>query len=144
MSRINYLLVDAKNHRQPCMVGLVDNNGCFVLLLDDDETRHYRFSDESTLIDELFRMNNEQAARLEKLDAKMDNLRTRAERATERAQDYRDDVYNLTNALKAERKDLEALKIVAARIAMMVSENRREDALELLREQGIDVDVIGA
>lgn len=46
-------LADGERHTKRVEVGLVDTRGAFLLLLDDDETAYYRFSDESNLIEQL-------------------------------------------------------------------------------------------
>lgn len=46
-------LADGERHTHLVDVGLVDSRGVFLMLLDDDETAYYRFSDETSLIRQL-------------------------------------------------------------------------------------------
>lgn len=46
-------LADGERHTHLVDVGLVDSRGVFLMLLDDDETAYYRFSDEASLIKQL-------------------------------------------------------------------------------------------
>ena len=46
-------LTDGERHAHLVDVGLIDSRGAFLLLLDDDETAYYRFSDETSLIRQL-------------------------------------------------------------------------------------------
>lgn len=51
----------------PVKAGLIDSKGMFCLLLDADETKHYRFSDETECITELV----DEITKLEQLNEKL-------------------------------------------------------------------------
>lgn len=53
MSRHLYTLMHSDGTCEHANVGLVDADGLFLLLLESNKTRHYRFSDESELISEI-------------------------------------------------------------------------------------------
>lgn len=80
-------LADGERHTHLVDVGLVDSRGAFLLLLDDDETAYYRFSDESNLIEQLMHdaeFYKKRALELEgelfKAEVKRDEWHMRSER----------------------------------------------------------------
>ena len=46
-------LIDSKGRMQGVSCGLVDNDGMFLLLLNDNVTKHFKFSGEHELIEDL-------------------------------------------------------------------------------------------
>lgn len=60
-------LDDGSNKTKIVNMGLVDDRGCFFLLLDDNETKYYKFSDQASLVKQLIDENKMLIAENEKL-----------------------------------------------------------------------------
>lgn len=80
-------LADGERHTHLVDVGLIDSRGVFLMLLDDDETAYYRFSDEASLIRQLkhdMEFYKERALKLEgelfDAEVKRDEWRIRSDR----------------------------------------------------------------
>ena len=60
--------------KQEVKCGLIDTDGMFLLLLDDNDTRYYRFSDESGLVSDLIKQSDKlrkENSQLKKSSAKL-------------------------------------------------------------------------
>ena len=73
-------LIDGKGYATSVKPGLVDSKGAFFLLLEDNNTKHYRFSDESELIAELLSEIKDLEAKLEEKQETIDTLAAKFER----------------------------------------------------------------
>jgi hypothetical protein len=59
-------LINHKGVAHEVDVGLIDKDGCFLLLLDSNEpSRYYRFSDESQALTKLYERNRELEAKVQ-------------------------------------------------------------------------------
>lgn len=67
--------------RRPVAVGLVDKQGAFFLFLDSNEVRHLKFSDESSLISELYAELARQTKRIDALEKTNEKLAKKLENA---------------------------------------------------------------
>lgn len=68
-------LNNGQGDTQPVRVGLVDSEGMFLYLMDDQDTQHYRFSSESELLtslreqrDKLMKSNDKKQKRIDRLE----------------------------------------------------------------------------
>ena len=64
-------LIDGKGRMQGVSCGLVDNNGAFLLLLDDNVTKHFKFSNEHELIEDLMREVESNESKQDRLSDKI-------------------------------------------------------------------------
>lgn len=64
---------------QLCNVGLVDEHGAFLYLVDAGETKHFKFTSERELVNEMRGDLDEKTAELEKLGKRFERLEHIAE-----------------------------------------------------------------
>ena len=64
-------LIDSKGRMQGVSCGLVDNDGMFLLLLDDNVTKHFKFSSEHELIEDLMREIDGNETKVDRLSDKI-------------------------------------------------------------------------
>lgn len=68
------MLFDSKGNVYEVKPGLVDKQGLFLLLMDDNYTKHYQFSDEADLIQNLLDEIDALKAERRKLHKQIDKL----------------------------------------------------------------------
>ena len=68
------MLFDSKGNVYEVKPGLVDKQGLFLLLMDDNYTKHYKFSDEADLIQNLLDEIDALKAERRKLHKQIDKL----------------------------------------------------------------------
>lgn len=88
-------LADGERHTHAVNVGLVDSRGMFVLLLDDNETAYYRFSDESNLIAQLRRDADYYEKRALKLEGELHDAELKIGEWRARSDKYRHELDKL-------------------------------------------------
>ena len=64
-------LIDSKGRMQGVSCGLVDNDGMFLLLLNDNVTKHFKFSGEHELIEDLMRELDGNEEKVDRLSDKI-------------------------------------------------------------------------
>ena len=86
------VLIDGYGNCTEVAIGMVDNKGAFVALLDDNDTpiKYFKFSSENGMIQQLSRDNNKLRKQLEaatkKLDKVSQDLKTYRHLAEQRAE----------------------------------------------------------
>ena len=68
------MLFDSKGNVYEVKPGLIDKQGLFLLLMDDNYTKHYQFSDEADLIQNLLDEIDALKAERRKLHKQIDKL----------------------------------------------------------------------
>lgn len=85
-------LADGERHTKRVEVGLVDTRGVFLMLLDDDETAYYRFSDEASLIEQLMHDMEFYKERALKLEGELFQAEVKRDEWHVRSEKYRRDL----------------------------------------------------
>jgi len=102
-------IADGNRHTRPVKAGLVDDRGVFFLLLDDNETAYYRFSDESDLIYQLKHDEKVYRERSEKLEEAIHDIKLKLSEWEKRSDKYRRDfnkAESKNKKLDRDKKDL--------------------------------------
>ena len=70
------VLIDGHGNCTEVAIGMVDSKGAFVALLDDNDTpiKHFKFSSENGMIQQLSRDNNKLRKQLEAAEKKLDKV----------------------------------------------------------------------
>ena len=93
------VLIDGKGGITEAAVGLVDRDGAFLLLVDSNETRHYRFADEASCVSMLMGQVLGQKAEVENLRGKLDSAQVRARTLAEALDKAKARIAELESAL---------------------------------------------
>lgn len=75
MARYEYDLLNGNGTRQKVSVGLADESGAFLLLLDANYTKHYKYADEQECINAILQENFALMDEIEELSKELLNLR---------------------------------------------------------------------
>ena len=84
------MLFDSKGNVYEVKPGLVDKQGLFLLLMDDNYTKHYQFSDEADLIQNLLDEIDALKAERRKLHKQIDKLAYKNETLLETIRNIRE------------------------------------------------------
>jgi len=93
-------LIDSKGRMQGVSCGLVDNDGMFLLLLDDNVTKHFKFSDEHELIEDLMRELDGNGAKQDRLSDKIILLERRVSEWKSKAESRQKRIDHLEEKLR--------------------------------------------
>lgn len=113
-------LLDGRGGSKACTIGMVDNRGAFVVLTDENDGRHMRFSDEADVIAQLEELNDKLMRDYEKLEASLSRQQAETTKAKKRGENNADLVSDLRHQverkqehIRAMSRDYDALKKVA-------------------------------
>lgn len=123
MSKNIVTLISATGRLTHGCVGLTDSSGCFVLGLEDNETKHFTFSDEAEAIGELY----EEMARIQRENETL-------------SKKLEDGALNHERRKREYQRTVNALKQAAREIIAMVPKSKREQAEQVLDMAGAGFD----
>lgn len=102
-------LLDGRGGSKACTIGMVDNRGAFVVLVDENDGRHMRFSNEADVIAQLEELNDKLMHDYEKLEVSLSRQQAETTKAKKRGENNADLVSDLRHQVERKQEHIRAM-----------------------------------